>query len=216
MECDSLTYKKEIFRIAKSIIDKQDNEQIWNLHDIDTTDYFMTEDFFTSPNKKERVVVIGGNAGLSSGSADKLLILLTSSDTFKIVWAGQTGDFNLSDIEDFNQDGIKEIVCKSSSIWMGECKDNFSIFNFKDGRQNFIFTSHSTSVLDCGLDNLGDIFEQGDTLEQKNDCSILKNNEGVFYVKQIKTTKIHNGGVADNEIMKNLKIIADTTYIRIL
>ena len=214
-DCNSLTDKKVIFEISKSIIEKKDNEQIWNISEIDTTDFFTTEDYFTNPKTKNRLVLIGGNAGMSSGTADNLLILFSCSDSLNILWSGQVGDFYQTDILDLNGDGIKEIVCNSSMMWMGECNDNYNIFNFKDGRQNFVFTSHSTSVLDCGLDNIGKLYKLGDTLELNLDCSLIKLKDKEFSVRQIKTTKIHNGGQTDEEIMKNLKVIIDTTTINL-
>lgn len=214
-DCNSFINKKVIFEIAKSIIEKKDNEQIWNISEIDTTDFFITEDYFTNSKTKNRLVHIGCNAGLSSGTADNLLILLSCSDTLNILWSGQVGDFNQTNIIDLNGDGVKEIVCNSSMMWMGECNDNYNIFNFKDGKQNFIFTSHSTSVLDCGRNNLSELFKQGDTLEQKFDCSLLKLSDKEYNVRQIQTTKIHNGGQTDDEIIKNLKVVVDTTNIKL-
>lgn len=214
-DCNMLTDKKVIFEIAKSIIEKKDNEQIWNISEIDTTDLFTTEDYFTNPKTKSRLVLIGGNAGMSSGTADNLLILFSCSDTLEILWSGQVGDFNQTDILDLNGDGIKEIVCNSSMIWMGECGDNYNIFNFKGGLQNFVFTSHSTSVLDCGRDNIGELYKPGDTLEINHGCSLIKLNDREFGVRQIRTTKIHNGGQTDEEIKKNLRVVVDTTTIKL-
>lgn len=214
-DCNSHTDKKVIYKIAKSIIDKHDNEQIWNISEIDTSDFLTTEDYFTNPKAKNRLVLIGGNAGLSSGTADNLLILFSCSDTLRILWSGQVGDFNQSDIIDINGDGVKEIVCNSSMMWMGECNDNYNIFNLKDGIQNFVFTSHSNSVLDCGRDNIGVLYKLGDTLELNLVCSLIKLNHKEFSVRQIKTTKIHNGGQTDEEIIKNLKVFVDTTTIKL-
>jgi len=87
-DCNSITDKKFIFEIAQSIVDKHDNEQIWNISEIDTTDFFTTEDFFTNSKTKNRIVLVGGSAGGSSGSARNLLILFSCSDTFKVLWAG--------------------------------------------------------------------------------------------------------------------------------
>jgi len=214
-DCNSLTDKKLIYKIAKSIINKHDNENIWNLSEIDTTTFFTTEDFFTSPTIKNRLVLIGGNAGLSSGTADNLLMLFSCSDSLKVLWSGQIGDFKQSDIQDVNGDGIKEIVCKSSLIWMGACNDSYDIFNFKDSKQHFIFEAHSRSVVDCGFDNLGDLYKQGDTLEKKLECSLIRCNEKKYNIQQIQTTKIHNGGRTDDEIIKNLKVIMDTVNIKL-
>ena len=214
-DCNSLTDKKVIYKIAKSIIDKHDNDQIWNLSEVDTSDFFTTEDFFTNSKTKNRLVLIGGNAGMSAGTADNLLILFSCSDTLNILWSGQIGDFNQSDIIDVNGDGVKEIVCNSSMMWMGECNDSYNIFNFKDGKQNFIFGVHSNSVIDCGYDNIAELYKQGDTLENMFDCSLLKLKDKEYGVRQIHTIKIHNGGQTDEEMLKKIKVIMDTTIVKL-
>ena len=167
-DCSSLSDKKAIFNIANSIIDKNDNKEIWNLSKIDTSKFFILDDYFTNPYKQNKLVLIEGEAGLSAGSANGLLILFSCSDSLDILWSGQVGNIEPSDIKDLNGDGIKEIVCTSETIWMGECIKNFDIFNFKNGTQNFLFTAKSYSVLDCGglEEILADHFKQGDTLER--------------------------------------------------
>jgi hypothetical protein len=92
-------------------------------------------------------VLVGGSAGMSSGTANNLLILLACLDTLKIICAGQVGDIDQSDIRDLNNDEIKEIVCRSSTMWMGECNDSYEIFYFNGGKQNFLFsTLHQSSI----------------------------------------------------------------------
>lgn len=213
--CNSLADKNVIFEIANSILDKHDNDQIWNLSEIDTTDFFTVEDFFINSKTKNRLVLVGGIAGGSSGSADNLLILFSCSDTFNVVWAGQVGDFTQADIADLNGDGIKEIISNPGAVWMGECFDTYEIFNFKDGKQNFIYAAHSTSVIDCGRDNLSEIFKLGDTLESKFDCSLQRLKDNEYGVREIHTIKVHNGGQTDAEIFKNLQTTFDTTDIKL-
>jgi len=215
IDCNSLQDKKVIFEIATFILNKHDNDQIWNLSEIDTTDFFTTEDYFTNSKTKNRLVLIGGSAGMSSGSADNLLILLACSNSLNIIWSGQVGDFTLTDIADLNCDGIKEIVVKASAMWMGECYDSYNIFNFKEDKQNYIYKAHSTSVIECGRDDLSEIYKKGDTLENMFDCSLIKINDKNFKVQQIKTTKIHNGGKTGDEVLKKLKVIVDTTNVKL-
>lgn len=214
-DCSSFSDKKAIFNIAKSIIDKHDNKQIWNLSKIDNSNILILDDYFTNPNKQNKLVLIHGEASLSSGTANNLLILFSCSDSLNILWSGQVGNIEPSDIKDLNGDEIKEIVCISNTIWMGECVNNFDIFNFKNGTQNFLFTAKSTSFIGCGLENLADKFKQGDTLENYSDCSIIELNNKEFMVKQIKTIKIHNGGKTDDEIIKKIKILIDTINVKI-
>lgn len=213
--CNSLTDKKVILDIANAILEEKNNDQIWNLSKVDTSDFFTVEDFFINSKIKNRLVLVGGIAGGSSGSADNLLILFSCTDTFKVVWAGQVGDFTLTNIADLNGDGIKEIISNPGAVWMGECFDTYQIFNFKNGKQNFIYAVHSTSVIDCGRDNLFEIYKQGDTLENKFECSVQKRNDNKYEVRQINTIKIHNGGQTDKDIYKNLAITIDTTTIKL-
>ena len=214
-DCNSLTDPKVIYKIAQSIIDKHKNDQMWNLSEMDTTNFFTTEDYFTNPATKNRLVLLAGNAGMSSGNANNLLILFSCADTVNIVWSGQIGDFKPSDIKDVNGDGIKEIVCSSGMTWMGECNENYDIFTFKDSKKNVLFTAHSTSVIDCGFDNLTERYKKGDTLENKFECSLINLHDKAYQVKQIHTIKIHNGGKTDPEMLQNIKVTKDTTIIQL-
>src|SRR6185503_3329442 len=76
-DCNSLADKKTIYTIAKSIIDNHDNDQIWNLSEVDTTDFFTIEGNFINSKTKNRLVLMNGTAGMSSGTADNLLILFS-------------------------------------------------------------------------------------------------------------------------------------------
>lgn len=94
-DCKSLKDKKVILEFANSIIAKKDNKNIWNISEIDTNEFFTCEDYFTNSKKKNRLVLIGGNAGLSAGSEDNLLILFSCIDSLNILWSGQVGEFDL-------------------------------------------------------------------------------------------------------------------------
>jgi hypothetical protein len=215
IDCN-FTDKKIIYEISKSIINEKKSDPNWSLNEIDTTYFFTTEDYFTNTIRKNRLVLIGGSAALSSGTANNLLILFSCSKKSTIInWSGQIGDFKQSDIKDLNGDGIKEIVCNSSMTWMGEYNYNYNIFNFKGFKQNFLFRANSISFLDYGLKNLNGLFKQGDTLERKFDCTLIKVNTKDFRIFQIRTIKIHNGGEKDEEIIKKLKIVVDTLSIKL-
>jgi len=164
-DCNRLTDKKVIYEIAKSIINSN-NENIWNLHDIDTTDFFTTEDYFTNSETKNRLVLIGGEAGTSAGTARNLLILFSCTDSLNVIWSEQVSKFTQDDIVDVNGDGIKEIVMNTGWAWMGEIGDYYEIFNFKDEKKNDIFTARSKSVID-GDEFFGypEFYKRGDTLE---------------------------------------------------
>lgn len=214
-DCNLLTDKSFVYGIATSLIQNHDNDNIWNLNEIDTTDFFTIEDFFTNSTTKSRLVLTGGVAGMSSGSADNLLLLFDCSDTSRVIWSGQMGDFTQDDIIDINNDGIKEIIGNSGMMWMGECNESYYIFNFKGGTKNYLFTANSRSVIDCGGDNVHDAYEIGDTLESIRNCSLQKQNDGRYSVVQLLTFKIHNGGKNDAEILNGLRVVSDTTLIEL-
>jgi hypothetical protein len=215
VDCNIITDKLYIYNISKTIIDKNEGGRIWNLSEIDTTDFFTIEDNFINAVTKNRLVVIGGKAGMSAGSADHLLLLFSCTNTLRIVWYGQTGKVTAADITDVNGDGIKEIVCNTGGVWMGECFDHYSIYNFKDGNKNTVFSAQSTSLLGFGRDDLAEAFKQGDTLEKSYDCSLQKLYDKTSFIRQIQTVKIYQGGETDEEITKRLKVVVDTTEIRL-
>lgn len=215
-DCNKLYDPEFVYEIAKSAINKHDNEHIWNLSEVNTEDFFTAEDYFTNTKTKDRLVLMSGDAGGSAGTANNLLMLLScAADTFKIVWAEQASKLGSKDIRDLNNDGIKEIVSRSSMTWMGECSDQYTIFNFKNGRKNTLYVANSFSVIGCGKDNLSESYQKGDTLESIFDCLPIKSDGGKYIIRQIRTTKIHDGGRSDEEIAENLKVVVDTTDVNL-
>lgn len=208
--CSTLD-KEAIYSIARAIIDSG-NEHIWNISELDTTKFFVTEDFFIDTKSKSRLVLIDGIAGLSSGSADNLLLLFDCSNSSRVVWAGQVGDIDSAGIQDVSNDGIKELVLRSGAVWMGECFENYSIFNFKDGTQNMLYTARSNSVIDCGNEELNGV-SKGDTLEYLFDCTLFKKDSTRYAIREIRTARIHQGGQSPAEIIRNLAIKRDTAII---
>lgn len=215
LTCNMLTDKKLVYEIAKTVIDKNESGNIWNLSEIDTTDYFTTEDYFTNTTTKNRLVVIGGEAGLSAGSTDHLLLLFSCTDTSKIIWYEQTGEVTPADITDVNGDGIKEIVSNTGGVWMGECFDNYKIYNYKEGKRNTMFSARSFSLIGCGRDDLAESFKKGDTIENTLNCSLQKQNDKIPFIKQVQTVKIYQGGETEEEITKRLKVVVDSKEIRL-
>lgn len=214
-DCNLLTDKSFIYGIGTSLIQRHDNDEIWNLNEIDTTDFFTTEDYFTNSTTKSRLVLTGGVAGMSSGSADNLLLLFDCSDTSRLIWSGQTGDFTQDDIIDLNNDGVKEIIGISEGMWMGECNESYYVFNFKGGKQNFLFNANSWSVIDCGYENLHELYTVGDTLDKTLQCMLEKQNATNYAVQQITTVKLHNGGANNEDVLSKVIIASDTTIIQL-
>lgn len=214
INCNSVITKKMIYHIADSMINEAENDEVWNLSEIDTTNFFSKDDYFTNTKTKSRLVLVDGTAGMSAGTADNILILFDCSDSLKITWVGQVGDFQESDIRDLTGDGIKEIICTSESVWMGSCDKSYSIFNFKNGKRNYIYSAHSSSVLGCGYDNLEE-YKPGDTLETEFDCSVLHRDKDEFMIQQIRTIKIHNGGDSTEAVINNAQLQRDTALVKL-
>jgi len=212
-DCSVLANKDTIFAIASSILELKSNENIWNLSSLDSSKFYAIDDHFTSSATKERLVLIGGQAGASAGSANNLLLLLSCTDSIRVLWSGQVGNIEQNGIRDLNGDGIREIICESEMVWMGECSEYYHIFNFEKGKLRTLFEASSRSVLDCGLDCLGATYKQGDTIETTLACTLVPNRERRYQVQQIRTVKVHNGGVTNDEIKMNLTTAVDTVFI---
>jgi hypothetical protein len=212
-DCNSAINGNTIYAIADSLINRTETDEIWNLSEVDTSHIFTTEDYFTNAATKNRLVLVKGSAGLSAGTANNLLILFACADSLQMVWAGQVGQFTQENIRDLNNDGIKEIVCTSEALWMGECNKSFTIFNFKNGKRNFLYSAHSSTVLGCGYDNLSD-FKQGDTLETEITPTLLRKDKG-YMVQQVTTIKVHNGGDSTEAVIDNVLLLRDTAMIEL-
>ncbi len=207
----------QIIPLATSVVKAHNNDKIWNLSPpVDTSRFFSIEDYFIDAKIKSRLVWIGFDAGMSTGTANNLLMLLNCADTPVLIWSAQVGLINKDEIKDLNNDGVKGIVCTSSMTWMGECNDSYSIFNFKGGHQNILFIANSQSFIDCGNDNYNERYKKGDTLENKRKCILLPSGKSKYWqVKQVQTLKIHNRGKTDMEVLNQLKTFINTTYTEI-
>ncbi|NOS92537.1 MAG: hypothetical protein HOP30_11485 [Cyclobacteriaceae bacterium] len=185
------------------------------MHDVDTTDVFIIEDYFISSKSKHLLIRMDGEAGMSSGTANNLMMIASCTDGIKVIWSGQVGEFSQSDIRDLNNDGIKEIVIRTSMMWMGECNSSFSIINFVNGTENTIFSRHSRSVVDCGFDNHAELSKSGDTLVSNYECEVEYAGSNVYEVNQVRTIKVSKGGQTDDEVINNLAVTTDTARIKL-
>ena len=215
--CTDLDDIDQVIPIATSIVNAHNNDKIWNLSTpVDTSRFFSIEDYFIDTKNKGRLVWLGFEAGISAGSANNLLMLFNCADTPVCIWSAQVGLINKDDIKDLNNDGIKEIVCTSRMMWMGECNESYTIFNFKGGQHNILFTANSQSFIDCGNENYNERYKKGDTLENKRDCLLMSPGQDKHcQVKQTHTLKIHNGGKTDIGVLNQVKTIIDTAYIEV-
>jgi hypothetical protein len=207
--CSDLSDKGTILKIARALIKEQKNPHIWNLHEVDTTKFFTTEDYFTTSKYKTRIVLLGGVAGGSAGTEQNLLMLIECKKKPEVIWYEQYGYISASQIKDLTGDGIVEIIERPSVMWMGQCIENFDVFNLKNSKPNYLFSAQSKMI--CGLDSIGRLYNFGDTLSVECICTIIPTDSGRNKVQQIRTIKIHNGGVTDDEIMQQCKTTSDTS-----
>src|SRR5436190_14736574 len=57
--CPARSDKAAMYSLALSVIDKHDNDNIWNLAEIDTTDFAVSENYFTNTKTRNRLVLEG-------------------------------------------------------------------------------------------------------------------------------------------------------------
>lgn len=143
------------------------------------------------------------------------LMLFACSDTLMIFHVGVEGSIEPGDIGDLDGDGVPEFVCRSSVMGLGECETGYAIINFKGGRRNELYQVYASSLLDCGLDDLAARTSEGDTLDTKYNCSLVRQENSRFAVQQIRSVKVHNGGSTDNEIRKSLVVSTDTVLVQL-
>ena len=204
---DLIVDREFVFNTAIAIVNEWDNDNIWSLSDeIDTARFAAMEDFFTNTETKNKLVLVGMDAGTSAGNTDYLLILFDALDSTKVLWAGQESNVFRSGIADLNGDGIKEILSITGATWMGLYVESCTVYNFKDGKKNILFETPESAYY------FGDdfsIFQKGDTIEYSFVCSIDKNNE----LQQTHTVKIFNGGKTEKEVLKKQKMFTKTENI---
>ena len=213
-DCSILKDKSYIYSIGQAIIENKNNDDIWNLSSVDTSYVYSTTGYFVDTINKDRLILVGAEAGISAGNANNLLILFSCADTPTVLWAGQTGDVSQGMAEiDLDGDGIKELIENTHTMWMGECNDSYSIFNFKGGKRNFLHRSRSTSSINCGMNDLAKVFQKGDTLEHTYRYFPPPYIKHSVILRGIETVKIHNGGKTDEEIIRRLKVSTHTIEI---
>jgi len=208
----SLT-KAEALVIADSILEAGNNDQIWNLYEVDTVDYFSMEGNFTSQKSTSRIVFLGGTAGGSSGSSDNLLLLLSCSSPQKVIWAGQVGPIRQENIQDLTNDGILEISYNTGSTWMGECTDQYRVFNFYNQHLKEVYSHQSFSLVNCGRESYSSM-QTGDTLAVQYNTSFIKKTAKT-QAQQIRITSIYKGGESEEEVMKKMSVTCDTILLQL-
>lgn len=213
--CSKLSDKAFVMHMADSILKNAVNiETIWNLSELDSSIYFVVDDYFTNTQTKDRLIVIGGSAGISAGSADHLWLLVGCTGNTPVIWTGQMSEVTTKDILDVDNDGIKEIINYTGSVWMGECHDYYEIMNFKGNKKNVLYSASSFSFVDCGWENFSESINTNDTVEVQYTNELIKIGN-THVIRQTKSSKIYQGGDTDAEAIQKLKIVIDTATIEL-
>ncbi len=215
LNCDSLNEKKVVYSLAKSILGNKDNKKIWSIVDVDTNDILIVDDYFTNSGAKSKLLLIRGNVGSSTDSADYLLMLINCSGTPEIIWTEQVLQFYEDAIMDLNGDGIKEILISIEERKGGACNSVYSVFNFKNNKKNILYERQSRSVIGCGSDDMIQAYTLGDTISNSYDVAHLKEQGRTCRIRQVHTIKIYNGGKTNTDMLEKLKILRDTSYVNL-
>lgn len=210
-DCTTLRDKNALVKFGDSIISSQGLESEFRLTDFDTTNVFVTEDYFTNSTSKSKLVVFYESVAFGRSSLSNFCMLFTCNDFLKLEWSGSVGVISENGIRDLNGDGIKEIEFDSGYTGQGITEGIYEISNFKNGKKNEIYSAHSFSALGQTFEQLAAYSKKGDTIEDSFSISILKMKDHKFMVKQVDTFKIFNGGENENEMMRKLLIRTRTT-----
>lgn len=211
--CNTTVDKSEIIRVAMDLVNNNDGEIIWSLTEIDTLGIVIYEDHFVSAECKNTLAIIDGyTMSMSSGNADKLLLLFSCDEMPKVLWFEQGPEVSPDDIVDLNGNGLKEIILKSQSLWMGNCNDAYEIISLSKGEKKTVYKANSYSRIDCG--GLIEMLELniGDTLSNMNEFQ-LENEENGYNLRVDNTIKIYNGGNTEDEIYDKLIKVSSTNVV---
>jgi hypothetical protein len=211
-DTNKINLTEQIYRQSQQILNKHNN-QIWNLLSIDTTDIKIYKGCFISPKDSVLFISISGEAGGSSGNANRLNLLGHIKDSLVVDYYEQGA---LPDtILDFDNDGIDDFYFNIGSVWMGSCNDNYLIKNFSSKKETVLFQQHDESVLDCGW-IIEESSKLGDTLSTSRSFKFQDfNNDKKYEIIRTTEYKIHNGGKIEQDIIDSLKSIVTIDTIRI-
>jgi len=202
---------KQLILIKSQEILARQNKQIWNLHGIDTNDIKIYKGCFTKLNDSYLFISVKCDAGLSSGSSNRLNLLAHYKDSFMVDYFEQGA---LPDtILDFNNDGLDDLYFNSGSTWIGSCFDNYNIISFPNGKLKVLFNRSDESVLDCGGDYAETMKKLGDTLLISRSLKFIRLNDKRYEIVMNTEFKIHNGGKTEQEIKDSIKIVNDIDTI---
>lgn len=206
--------KQTCITIADSLINLgEETDKIWNLQNLDYESMAIFQDNFSSKDRKDFLICFSGDAGMSAGTMNCLLMKLSwdeAGNRWQTDWFAQEGEVDSASIMDLNGDGIKELKIESGMMWMGECFENIHIFNLVNNVENTIYLGQSHTIVDCGGENYSETYAPGDTVETIRSIEI-RDKEIIETV----TYKICNGGQTDEEIISNLKEAKQNNVIKL-
>lgn len=210
-----LTLKEQIFRKSQRILNNHDDQKIWNIISIDTSDIKIYKGCFISPNDSVLFISINGEVEEASGFGmiNRLNLVGHINDSLIVDYYQQGALPKI--IQDFDNDGIDDFYFEMSSSNMGICIDYYLVVNFSNRDETFLFKRIDESVLECGAlkeesNNIGDTLSTSRSLKFI-DFDNDKNHEIIMTNEY----KIYNGGKSEENILDSLKIIQTVDTIRI-
>lgn len=92
---------------------------------------------------------------------------------------------------------------------MGELSERFEIFNFENGKQQFLYESVSHYRM-AEYTNLQD----GDTLgTEYSDSLIDPDKDGIYAVYRVREISIYRGGLTEEAAFNRKEILSDTAIV---
>jgi hypothetical protein len=208
-----ISIKRLICKKSQTLLQDEHIKQIWNLHSIDTTDIKIFKGCFLKAKENVFFISIGGNAGASSGSANRLNLIAHYNDSL-IVDYGEQGALP-DTILDFNNDGIDDFYFEFGSAWMGSCNNNYIIKSYANKFEHILFQRYDESVIDCG-GFLEELYKYKDTLSTTRKFKFIDlDNDKKIEIIMFKDYEIYNGGKSEQEILASIKTSRTIDTIKI-
>ncbi len=208
VSCEELGNKKIISHFIEEA-----RSEIGVFETADTSNMFLVNGHFTDKNSTQTLVWIEAYGLPSSGDGSNLLMLFSCGKNAKMIFCTTCGVFSKNDIRDLNGDGLSDMISESSIDRMGECHDDYRIFNLKDIKMNLLYEARNDSYICDSSDNY-DFLKRGDTIERSISHQLTdKNNDHVFEIRQVRKITTFYGGKTKSEIAKREKTTVDSCII---
>ncbi|HTL82161.1 MAG TPA: hypothetical protein VL651_10675 [Bacteroidia bacterium] len=180
----------------------------------ESSEHFTIQRDFLGNGKTQTLVFIEAYGASSSGGCSNYISLFSCDSMARLILSDISGSFTESDIRDLDNDGVPEIISTCSILHMGECHDRYEIFNFKNGKRNFLYQSDAYSYIGCGFDDNVSWLKKGDSIgEDIHDSLVDPDGDHVWEIRSIRSKKIYAGGKLDKDIISNEIKQTDTFLI---